>query len=245
MFPAADGPAAGNRTSGPGGAPVARRRRYRGRVADSAPLASGRDADVYALDAGRVLRRYRAGGDVRVEAEVMTHLRGAGFPVPKVYDADGPDLVLERLSGATLTESFVAGVTDVRSGARILADLHRRLHALPARRSAAPDARILHLDLHPGNVILTPDGPVVIDWRNTDEGPPELDTSLSALILAEVATGPTTDLAAPARALLAAYLVEVGAPLLLDRAATLRAGLGPLGATRVGEAVALLRQASR
>jgi aminoglycoside phosphotransferase (APT) family kinase protein len=32
----------------------------------------------------------------------------------------------------------------------------------------------LHGDFHPGNVVLTQRGPVVIDWRNTTEGPPDL-----------------------------------------------------------------------
>jgi hypothetical protein len=41
-------------------------------MVDPTPLASGRDADVFAIDAGRVLRRYRTGGDVSAEARVMT-----------------------------------------------------------------------------------------------------------------------------------------------------------------------------
>lgn len=48
-----------------------------GPVTVPAPLLSGRTADVYAEDDRRVLRRYRAGGDVRAEAEVMRHLRAA------------------------------------------------------------------------------------------------------------------------------------------------------------------------
>ncbi|WP_221623278.1 phosphotransferase [Micromonospora globispora] len=72
-----------------------------------APLASGRTADVYALDGAQVLRRYRAGGDVRAEAQVMRHLHARGYPVPKVHHADGRDLVLDRLSGPTLAEAVV------------------------------------------------------------------------------------------------------------------------------------------
>jgi tRNA A-37 threonylcarbamoyl transferase component Bud32 len=58
---------------------------------DSPPLASGRDADVVAVDAQRVLRRYRHGGD----AAVMAYLAEAGFPVPTVYHVEGADLVME------------------------------------------------------------------------------------------------------------------------------------------------------
>jgi Phosphotransferase enzyme family len=42
------------------------------------------------------------------------------------------------------------------------------------------------MDLHPDNVILTSDGPVVIDWRNATEDPPALDLAMTALILAQV-----------------------------------------------------------
>ncbi|WUE50455.1 aminoglycoside phosphotransferase family protein [Streptomyces europaeiscabiei] len=59
----------------------------------------------------------------------------------------------------------------------------------PTRRasSAAPTPRVLHLDLHPENVILTTHGPQVIDWSNAEEGPPGLDWGISAMILAQVA----------------------------------------------------------
>jgi hypothetical protein len=50
--------------------------------ATTAPLGSGRTADVYALDERRVLRRYRTGGDVRAEAEVMRHLHASAIRCP-------------------------------------------------------------------------------------------------------------------------------------------------------------------
>ncbi|SCF24401.1 phosphotransferase [Micromonospora mirobrigensis] len=210
-------------------------------VAGTTPLASGRDADVYALGSGRVLRRYRRGGDVRAEAEVMVHLREMGYPVPLVHRADGPDLELQRLAGPTLLDALVAGDVAVDGAALMMADLHRRLHALPARRSADPGHRILHLDLHPANVMLTPDGPVVIDWRNTDEGPPPLDLATTALIAAEVAADPTEPLAHPAHDFLAAFLIEAGPVGSLDRAVELRAHAGPDAGARSARATALIR----
>jgi hypothetical protein len=66
------------------------------------PLASGRTADVFAVDERRVLRRYRGERDVAGEAAVMTHVEAHGFPVPKVYRASGRDMVLERLPGLHL-----------------------------------------------------------------------------------------------------------------------------------------------
>jgi aminoglycoside phosphotransferase (APT) family kinase protein len=59
--------------------------------------------------------------------------------------------------------------------ARVLARLHDQLHQIapPAglRRPFGAGERIMHLDLHPGNVMLTPEGPVVIDWTNAAAGP--------------------------------------------------------------------------
>lgn len=153
------------------------------------PLASGRTADVFALDGHRVLRRYRDGGDVADEAAVMTYLGGLGFPVPRVYLAQRTDLVLQRLDGATLLEALRGGQIGVAAAGEMLAGLHTRLHALPPRLSRDPAARILHLDLHPENVMLTAAGPVVIDWRNASEGPPDLDVAFTALIIAQVAVG--------------------------------------------------------
>jgi aminoglycoside phosphotransferase (APT) family kinase protein len=43
---------------------------------------------------------------------------------------------------------------------------------------------VLHLDLHPANVILAPNGPVVIDWTNAAAGDPAADVALTWLILA-------------------------------------------------------------
>ncbi|MEU4482836.1 phosphotransferase [Micromonospora sp. NPDC023966] len=207
------------------------------------PLASGRTADVYALDGDRVLRRYRAGGDVRGEAEVMRHLHTAGYPVPRVHHADGRDLVLDRVPGPTLVDAFVAGQIGLRAAARLLADLHARLHALPALRSTDPALRVLHLDLHPQNVLLAPAGPVVIDWTNAAEGPPALDRAITALILAEVAVDRSLPLSTAAGELLSAYVAEAGSLGSVAGATARRAGLGPLDAARLPEAAALVEAA--
>ncbi|HEY7048054.1 MAG TPA: phosphotransferase [Jatrophihabitantaceae bacterium] len=167
-------------------------------------LAAGRDADVYALDAERVLRRYRAGGDVGFEAAIMRHVAEHGYPVPAVYAAEGPDLVLERLAGPTMAQALLAGDLAIDAGAAMLADLLDRLHAMPA---SDPALSVLHLDLHPQNVLLAARGPVVIDWRNAAEGPAELDVALSALILAQLVVAEAEPKAGE---LLDALLLRVG-----------------------------------
>jgi aminoglycoside phosphotransferase (APT) family kinase protein len=193
-------------------------------VVNPAPLASGRDADVFVIDDRRVLRRYREGGDVAAEAAIMAYVASLGFPVPAVYQARGADLLMERLDGPTMLSAFLAGELDAMEAARCLADLHHQLHALPPRLSQCQNDRILHLDLHPENVMLTSRGPVVIDWRNATEGPADLDVTLSALILAQVAADEAHPLALQAATLLGAFIDCVGGNLLtvLERAVAIR-----------------------
>ncbi|WP_328338181.1 phosphotransferase [Streptomyces violaceus] len=172
-------------------------------------LGSGRRADVYEIDEGWVLRREReGGGDAAAEGAVMEHVRAHGYPVPRVRPTGSrTDLVMERLSGPTMLQACLAGTLDVTEAGSILARLLRDLHVLPALRAADPAVRVLHLDLHPENVMLTPDGPRVIDWSNTEEGDPGLDWAASAVILAQAAVSDDS-LATPARAMLAALLAD-------------------------------------
>lgn len=165
-------------------------------------IGSGRASDVYEIDEAWVLRRARDGhGDALAEAAVMERVRGHGYPVPRVRAADSSrtELVMERLHGPTVLAAFGAGRIGAREAGEVVAGLLRRLHALPGR--------VVHLDLHPDNVMLAPDGPYVIDWANAEEGDPGLDRGMSAVILAQVAVG-DTPLAAPARAMLSGLLAD-------------------------------------
>lgn len=151
-------------------------------------IGSGRSADVYAIGQGRVLRRFRTPYNVQAEADIMIHLAKAGFPVPAVYDADGPDLVMERLDGPDMLADLGSRPWRARRHGRTLAMLHNRLHEVEApaglRSAFGPGDRVLHLDLHPANVMLTARGPVVIDWTNASAGAPGADVAMAYLILA-------------------------------------------------------------
>jgi aminoglycoside phosphotransferase (APT) family kinase protein len=151
-------------------------------------IGRGRAADVYALDTGRVLRRYRIPHPCAAEAELMRYLRQAGYPVPEVFDVDGPDLVMERLEGPDMLADLARRPWRAARYARLLARLHDRLHQLAApaglRRPYGAGDRVMHLDLHPGNVMLTADGPVVIDWSNASAGPPGADVAMTIVIMA-------------------------------------------------------------
>ncbi|WP_246486458.1 phosphotransferase [Kribbella qitaiheensis] len=157
--------------------------------ADAKPFASGRDADVYSIDDSWVLRRYRNGYPVRDEADFMRWVAKYGYPVPAVRQIEGADMVIQRLAGPTVADAAIAGDLSAVEIGRMHADLHRRLHAIPAPSGTA-GLVVMHGDLHPYNVIQTPDGPVVIDWRNAEEGTPEFDIAMTAIIFAQVAVDP-------------------------------------------------------
>jgi aminoglycoside phosphotransferase (APT) family kinase protein len=156
-------------------------------------LGSGRSADVYALGTGRVLRRYRVPIDVAAEARLMRYLAASGYPVPEVYDAHGRDLVLERLDGRDMLTDLGRRPWLIPRHARTLADLHDRLHQIAAPpgwpaaglhgAAGGTGTVVLHMDLHPGNVMLSSRGPVVIDWVGALAGPAGADVALAYLIM--------------------------------------------------------------
>lgn len=155
-------------------------------------VATGRDASVHALGDDRVLRRTPSPDrDLRPEAKVMEHARAHGYPVPQVFRVGPGELVLERIEGPTMLEAIEARVWQVDRHARMLADLHTRLHALSPPDDLAPHPEaalagdaIVHQDLHPGNVLLSPSGPVVIDWTNARRADPDADVALTWLLMA-------------------------------------------------------------
>jgi Phosphotransferase enzyme family len=161
-------------------------------------LGSGRSADVFAIGQGRVLRRYRVPIDVAAEAGLMRHLSAAGYPVPEVYDADGRDLVLEQLDGVDMLADLGRRPWLIPRHARTLADLHDRLHQIAAPAGlpevagtgGAPGQGrvVLHMDLHPGNVMLASRGPVVIDWVGARAGAAGTDVAMAYLIMTTAET---------------------------------------------------------
>ncbi|MEU5870574.1 phosphotransferase [Glycomyces sp. NPDC047369] len=155
-------------------------------------LSAGRASKVYALSDNRVLRR--CSWDLEPEARLMAHLREQGYPVPEVFRIDGTEMTMERLHGPTLAESLLSGRVAPVAAAAIMLDLLERLHRLPAPDWLPGESRgldlngrtILHLDLHPENIIETPAGPTVIDWTNAAAGDPAVDRAVSWVIIAEL-----------------------------------------------------------
>jgi aminoglycoside phosphotransferase (APT) family kinase protein len=154
-------------------------------------IASGRDADIFESGPGLVLRRSRDGRSLAAEARTMEFLHRAGYPVPCVegLSDDGVDMVLERIEGMSMLEAVGRAPWSIRAQGRVLADLHARLHEIraPAFVGAAAIGvgdRFVHLDLHPLNVIVSPKGPVVIDWSNAAAGDPDVDVGLAWVLMA-------------------------------------------------------------
>lgn len=155
-------------------------------------LAAGRSADVYLLGTDRVLRRYRdpyaTDFDAQREADVMTYVRERGFPVPVVYDADRTDIVMHRAMGPSMLAAVARRPWTLASQAQTLASLHHQLHAItgPTWLSTVfgEESTLLHLDLHPENVLLTRQGVIVIDWQNAARGPVGADLAKTWIILA-------------------------------------------------------------
>jgi Phosphotransferase enzyme family len=144
-------------------------------------IATGRASEIFDLGDGRVLRRFRAGGDPEREALVMEHALANGYLVPRVLEVAADSLVLERIEGPTMLAYIRRRPWTLRAHARALAALHDRLHQIdapPMLPATGEGSRLLHLDLHPENVILSPSGPVVIDWANAARGDPALDVAL-------------------------------------------------------------------
>jgi len=151
-------------------------------------IASGRAADVFAYGDGLVLRRYRTPYDCLYEAAVMQHVRSHGYPAPEVVEVSGGDMIMERVDGPTMLAALAGRPWKMPAYAATLARLLHALHEIPAPDWLHPrlgDGRsIVHLDLHPDNVILSADGPVVIDWSNAGRGDPNAEIGDLWLIMA-------------------------------------------------------------
>lgn len=154
-------------------------------------LAAGRDADIFEYGPGLVLRRSREGHSMTGEARIMEYLRGEGYPVPAIDEIsdDGLDMVMERIEGFDMVATMGKRPWTIPRQGRVLAELHVQLHELSApewlrQAPVGRGDRLVHLDLHPLNVIMSPRGPVVIDWANACRGDPVVDVALAWVLMA-------------------------------------------------------------
>ena len=154
-------------------------------------IASGRDGDIFELGPDLVLRKARDGRSLEREARTIEYVAAHGYPVPRVEEvrAGGTEMVMERLVGPMMMDAMTKAPRSLYANVRLLADLHDQLHEIPAPDwlpviDTGPGAdRMLHLDLHPMNVMMTNNGPIVIDWPNAARGSPLTDVGFTYVLL--------------------------------------------------------------
>lgn len=143
-------------------------------------------------------RVLRVGDHPRMDAEVAAAAAAAGaLPVPRVlgrFDAgDMTAVLLERLPGDDAGSVASRVPSLARAIGQACGTVHARLATVPAPGRLLPvaaqagsgKARLLHLDLHPFNILVNDGGEVtgVLDWANAAAGDPGLDRARSWTIL--------------------------------------------------------------
>lgn len=112
-------------------------------------IGAGRQAEIFAWDAGRVLKLYRraeAERDAYAEAEYTRLAHAAGAPVPAVYETvsvEGrPGVVYERIEGPTMLSRLIAQPWRVNALARQMAEVHAQLHRCPGEGLPSQSTRL-------------------------------------------------------------------------------------------------------
>jgi Phosphotransferase enzyme family len=95
---------------------------------------------------------------------------------------------MQRVDGPSMADLLGRKPWMFGHQARLLGDLHHRLHDIAAptwlRDAPGPSGdRLVHLDLHPLNVLISRHGPVVIDWSNAARGHSAVDVALTWVLL--------------------------------------------------------------
>jgi Ser/Thr protein kinase RdoA (MazF antagonist) len=168
----------------------------------------------------RLLGIERVAGRV---ASVWEHVRGESM-WQRIVDTPARSAELGTLLGDVHEALFqlVPPVTLPSQHDRLAAKIRRAaatidpvcadaLGLLPAVRGGA---RLCHGDLHPSNIVMSPDGPVIVDWFDSSRGDPVGDVARSSLVLLADGADPPRHLpgADPAtlERLTIAYLARIG-----------------------------------
>ena len=119
-------------------------------------------------------------------------------------------ILYERVDGESMLDTIMRDLGQVEHYARLLAELHERVAPeLPSQRErlqnrigraelltedvrrafleslhALPDGdRLCHGDFHPGNILMTARGPIIIDWVDAVRGNPLADIARTHLLI--------------------------------------------------------------
>lgn len=150
-------------------------------------VGSGRSADLYDLGDGTLLRRTRDGDVAAHEIIAMRLAERAGYAVPHVSSVEGPDMVLAGIEGQSMLDILSSRPWRAARYGRLLGELAVRLRAIAPDdadlRGSEPREALVHGDLHPGNVLMSAGGPVVIDWESARAGPADFDAGTTWLLI--------------------------------------------------------------
>lgn len=144
--------------------------------------------------AGPGVLRVTPSASLRRELAACT-AAGAAVPVPRILDVvdlgDVSAALLQRLPGRPAGALDGVDPSRARTRGRACGEIHAALATVappPGFRTVGGPAEgaecLLHLDLHPFNVLVDDDERVsgIVDWANTAAGPPEFDRARTATL---------------------------------------------------------------
>src|SRR6185436_18084502 len=86
-----------------------------------------------------------------------------------------------------MVDWILRGPWRLRAAAQVLADFHDAVHKIPGPSwlvdAGDGGASLIHLDLHPLNIIMGPKGPVLIDWTNAARGKAGTDIAFTWMLV--------------------------------------------------------------
>jgi aminoglycoside phosphotransferase (APT) family kinase protein len=155
----------------------------------------GATGEVWAVGDGVL----RVGPRTRIDKELAASAAASTVvPVPTVLDrvdlGDLTGVLLDRVQGVPAADLVDCSVAEAFRRGSTCGALHRLLATVPPPAGVVPAADsarvgaaavLLHLDLHPLNVLVDAGGQVaaVLDWANAAAGPAELDLARTSSIL--------------------------------------------------------------
>ncbi len=143
--------------------------------------------------------------------------------------------LLDLVAPVALPHQHDRLVSKIRlAAAKVDPGLGRALDLIPERE---PRLRVCHGDLHPSNVILGRDGPVLVDWYDASRGDPVADVSRTCLLLDSGSSHLPGSNGSTLGSLAGAYLERLWEPLGLDHD-RLERWTGINAAARMAEGIA-------
>jgi tRNA A-37 threonylcarbamoyl transferase component Bud32 len=172
-------------------------------------VGTGRTAEVFAWGDDRVLKLFMEwcpDGWIEREERFSRVVYESGLPAPAVegiIEVDGRrGIIFERVEGNLMLEEMGVKPDEAPRYAEILAELHTSIHSheipnLPSLRDMIErnirqalhvlnqrkdGTTLCHYDLHPMNVIMSPQEPIIIDWMSACQGNPHADIARTLLM---------------------------------------------------------------